>query len=190
MMNIKNVVNWGWVAVLVIVLDQLTKYVIRENFFIGESLPTFLPIFDISYVRNYSVAAPIRWLVEFIFGASEDIKEELRWSLALITTLVSIGIGAWLLSLKDDQKWLIITLALILGGAIGNLIDRISLGFVVDFLDFHAAGYHFPAFNVADSAITVGAGMLIIETFMQHKKEKARQSHSTTSSAAKSGNAE
>lgn len=183
MINIKNVVNWGWVAVLVIVLDQLTKYFIREKFFLGESLPTFLPIFDISYVRNYSVAAPIRWLVEFIFGASEDIKEELRWALALITTLVSIGIGVWLVSLKSDQKWLIVTLALILGGAIGNLIDRVRLGFVVDFLDFHAAGYHFPAFNVADSAITVGAGMLIIETFMQHRLAKSNLTRASSSAA-------
>lgn len=183
-MNIKNVVNWGWIALLVIVLDQLTKYIIRENFFVGESLATFLPIFDVSYVRNYSVAAPIRWLVEMIFGASDNIKEELRWTLAVITTLVSIGIGVWLLSLKENQKWLIITLTLILGGAIGNLIDRVSLGFVVDFLDFHAAGYHFPAFNVADSAITIGAGMLIIETYMQHKLEKHKAEKSRASSSS------
>lgn len=158
-----KIIQWIWITAIVVVIDQLTKYAIRDQFALGESLSTFLPFFDISYVRNYSVAAPIRWFVELIFGASEDIREPLRWTLAFITTAVSIGIFVWLLSLKKEQKWLMVTLALILGGAVGNLVDRIWLGYVVDFLDFHYT-YHFPAFNIADSAITVGAFMLIYET--------------------------
>ena len=167
-----NIIRWAWIPVFVVIVDQLTKMLIRDNFFVGESITTLLPFFDIAYVRNYSVAAPIRWLVELIFGASEDIRDQLRWTLAFITATVSIGIIAWIVSLTEDQKWMRITLALILGGAIGNLIDRVWLGYVVDFLDFHYR-YHFPAFNIADSAITVGAIMLIYETYLQHKQEKA-----------------
>jgi signal peptidase II len=97
-----------------------------------------------------------------------------RWFFTAVAGTVSIVLLIWLKRLKDDEKLEAISISLILGGAVGNLIDRISLGYVVDFLDFYNyfGSYHFPAFNVADSAICVGAFLLIIDSFRHKAEEK------------------
>ncbi|MCC7134856.1 MAG: signal peptidase II, partial [Nitrosomonas sp.] len=97
-----------------------------------------------------------------------------RWFLSAIALLASILI-VYLLSRHADNQRFSIALSLILGGAIGNLLDRIMLGHVVDFLDFHVAGYHWPAFNVADSAIFIGAFLLIIDSFKADQSQIAEE---------------
>ena len=148
---------WLAIATLVVVLDQATKLLVLARFAHGESLPV-TAFFDLVLVYNKGAA--------FSFLAGAD-----GWQtpLLVIVALVAITIVAWMLWRNPSRPLLDMGLALILGGAIGNLIDRIAYGKVVDFLLFHAYGWSYPAFNVADSAITVGAAILIIESFVTRK---------------------
>ena len=148
---------WLAIAAVVVVLDQATKLLVLARFAHGESLPV-TAFFNLVLVYNKGAA--------FSFLAGAD-----GWQtpLLVIVALVAITIVAWMLWRNPSRTLLDMGLALILGGAIGNLIDRIAYGKVVDFLLFHAYGWSYPAFNVADSAITVGAAILIIESFMPRK---------------------
>jgi signal peptidase II len=148
---------WLSVAGLVVLVDQATKLLVLGRFALGESVRV-TPFFDLVLVYNKGAA--------FSFLAGAD-----GWQTPL---LVAVAIGAisvvtWMLWKNPGRVLLDSGLALILGGAIGNLIDRIAYGKVVDFLLFHAYGWSYPAFNVADSAITVGAAILVIESFMAPK---------------------
>ena len=108
------------------------------------------------YVRNYGAA----------FSFLSDAGGWQRWFFAVLSTAVSAVITVWIFRLPKS-KWIeSLALALILGGALGNLYDRVMLGYVVDFLDFHWSGWHFPAFNIADSGISVGAILLILDMFL------------------------
>ena len=148
---------WLAIAAVVVVLDQATKLLVLARFAHGESLPV-TAFFNLVLVYNKGAA--------FSFLAGAD-----GWQtpLLVIVALVAITIVAWMLWRNPSRTLLDMGLALILGGAIGNLIDRIAYGKVVDFLLFHAYGWSYPAFNVADSAITVGAAILIIESFVTRK---------------------
>ena len=148
---------WLAIAAVVVVLDQATKLLVLARFAHGESLPV-TAFFNLVLVYNKGAA--------FSFLAGAD-----GWQtpLLVIVALVAITIVAWMLWRNPSRPLLDMGLALILGGAIGNLIDRIAYGKVVDFLLFHAYGWSYPAFNVADSAITVGAAILIIESFVTRK---------------------
>ena len=95
-----------------------------------------------------------------------------RWFFVLLAIGVSALLLVWLYRLERDQHWLAAALALVLGGAVGNLVDRILHGHVIDFIDLYAGGWHWPAFNVADSAITVGAVMLIIDAVFNKETGK------------------
>ena len=95
-----------------------------------------------------------------------------RWFFAVIAIVVSIVIVVWIKRLRQDEKWQAIALALILGGAIGNVIDRILLGYVVDFIDIYYKQWSWPAFNIADSAIFIGVAMIIIESIREHRLER------------------
>jgi signal peptidase II len=107
-------------------------------------------------VHNYGAA----------FSFLSDAGGWQRYGLSVLAAIVSVIIVVWI-SRQPVQRWLeSLALALILGGALGNLYDRVTLGYVVDFLDFHWSGHHFPAFNVADSGISVGAVLLIIDVFI------------------------
>lgn len=141
--------KWLWLSGLVIVLDQITKVIITEMYTLGQSTPV-LPMFNIVRAHNYGAA--------FSFLAGEGGWQ--RWFFTAIAVGVSVMLVQWLRKLPKSDWWMGLALTLILGGALGNLIDRIMLGYVVDFLDFYWGNSHFPAFNVADSAITVGAVML------------------------------
>jgi signal peptidase II len=154
--------RWFLLAVVVLVLDYATKMAVLRTFAPGESL-ALAPFFNLVLVFNKGAA--------FSFLATAQGWQTLFF--AAIAVVASAVIS--FLILKNETKPLFCAaLALILGGALGNLYDRIAYGHVVDFLDFHAAGWHFPAFNVADSAITVGAGILILESFLQRPaNEKA-----------------
>ena len=147
---------WRWfaVAAAVVVADQVTKALVLARFAHGERLE-LTSFFNMVLVYNKGAA--------FSFLAQAG-----GWQTPLLVgfALVAIAIVGTLIVRKPAERLFCASLALILGGAIGNLIDRLRFGQVVDFLDFHAYGWHWPAFNVADSAITVGAVLLILEGFL------------------------
>lgn len=145
---------WVWLAVLVIVLDQLTKYAVMWTFQEYQVEP-ILPFFNLTLVYNKGAA----WSFLANAGGWQ------RWFFIGVSVVASVALVLWLRSLRRTERWISIALALILGGALGNLYDRIVWGKVVDFLDFYWGAAHFPAFNVADSAITVGAIMMILDMF-------------------------
>jgi signal peptidase II len=143
--------------------DQATKALVLARFAIGERLE-LAPFFNLVLVYNKGAA------FSFLSDASGWQKPLLVAFAVVAAAIVSI-----LIVRRPAERLLCTGLALILGGALGNVVDRLRFGQVVDFLDLHAAGYHWPAFNVADSAITVGAALLILEGFVQ-REGRARSS--------------
>lgn len=154
--------RWFGLSAVVIVLDYLTKVAVLGAFAPGESR-ALAPFFNLVLVFNKGAA--------FSFLATAQGWQ--TFFFATIAIIASMVIS--FLIIRNKNKMLFCAgLSLILGGALGNLYDRIVYGQVVDFLDFHAAGWHFPAFNVADSAITVGAGILILESFLQKQPNETK----------------
>ncbi|HET7671706.1 MAG TPA: signal peptidase II [Burkholderiales bacterium] len=151
---------WRWfvVAAAVVLVDQVTKAMVTSRFAEGERLEVN-GFFNMVLVYNKGAA------FSFLSNAP-------GWQTPLLIgfALVAIGIVVTMLVRSPDRLVLSSGLALILGGALGNVIDRVRFGKVVDFLDFHAAGWHWPAFNVADSAITIGAVLLILDGFRKHER--------------------
>lgn len=142
---------WRWllIAAMVVVLDQATKYV-AVDVLAGQPPVAVTSFFNLLLVYNRGAA------FSFLAGMGGWQRE----LFSVIAVVASIWI-IWMLRRYSQQTLFCIALSLVLGGAIGNLIDRVTVGAVVDFLDFHAYGWHWPAFNVADSAITCGAALLI-----------------------------
>ena len=154
---------WLWLAValLVLVLDQLTKWLIVGQFVLGDSRP-ITSFFNL--VRAHNPGAAFSFLAQA--GGWQ------RWLFTGIG-LAASALMIWMLRAHPGQKLLGFAIACILGGAIGNVIDRLVHGYVVDFLDFHWAGWHFPAFNAADSAITLGAACLLLDELLRVKRSKS-----------------
>ena len=154
--------RWLWLAVLVIALDQLTKHLIVASFRPGEELP-LTPFASLILAFNRGAA--------FSFLAGETGWQ--RWLFDVIA-VAACGVMAWLLA-RGGRPLFCAGLALIIGGALGNLYDRLTLGHVVDFVLLHWRGWYYPAFNVADSAITIGAAALILDSFRRPREapEKA-----------------
>ncbi len=150
--------RWLLVAAVVIVLDQLSKAAISGHFAYGESMAV-TPFFNLVLAHNTGAA----------FSFLSDAGGLQRWLFSAIAIAASVWI-VWLLRKHQSQALFSFALAFILGGALGNLIDRITYGYVVDFLDFYWGGYHFAAFNLADSAITCGAALLILDSFRAGEK--------------------
>ena len=150
---------WPWflISAGIVVADQLTKWLVLARFAPGERLEV-APFFNLVLAFNKGAA------FSFLAGAG-------GWQTPLLVAfaLVACVIVTVLLLRSPGRTLFCAGLALILGGALGNLIDRLRLGHVVDFLDLHAAGWHWPAFNVADSAITVGAALLIVDGFRSQR---------------------
>lgn len=151
--------KWLWLSLLVIVLDQLSKYVVSDFLRLYETVAV-LPIFSITLLHNPGAA--------FSFLASAGGWQ--RWLFTFIALVVSVAIIVWIKRLPATEKWQAAALSLILGGALGNVIDRLRLGYVVDFLDFYYQKWHWPPFNVADSAITVGVAILLMATLRGNKR--------------------
>jgi signal peptidase II len=149
--------RWLWLSALVIALDQLSKAWITSHFAYGENFYV-LGIFNLVLAHNTGAA----------FSFLNDAGGMQRWLFSIIAIAASAWI-VWLLRKHRAQLLFSWALSMILGGALGNLIDRITYGYVVDFLDFHWGIYHFPAFNLADSAITCGAFLLILDSFKEKK---------------------
>ena len=154
----KREVSLGWwylIALIVLVLDQLTKTWVIAEFYLGQR-EIITSFFNLVHVHNYGAA----------FSFLSDAGGWQRWFFAALSAVVSAFNVVWI-SRLPKTRWIEgLALALILGGALGNLYDRLVLGYVVDFLDFHWSGSHFPAFNVADSGITMGAVLLILDMFI------------------------
>ncbi len=154
---------WLWLALalLVLVLDQLTKWLIVGQFLLGDSRP-ITSFFNL--VRAHNPGAAFSFLAQA--GGWQ------RWLFTGIG-LAASALMIWMLHAHPGQKLFGFAIACILGGAIGNVIDRLVHGYVVDFLDFHWAGWHFPAFNAADSAITLGAACLLLDELLRVKRSKS-----------------
>ncbi len=146
--------RWWWLVLLVLVADQLSKVWVIQNFSLGESV-SLLPVFNFTYARNYGAA----------FSFLGDAGGWQRWFFTLIAVVVSIVLAIWLSRLAKSQLKLSLALSLIISGAIGNLIDRSLYGYVVDFLHVFYQNWHYPIFNIADCAISIGAVLLIWDSF-------------------------
>jgi signal peptidase II len=153
--------RWLGIALVIIVLDQLTKVLILQHYQLGDGTP-ITSFFNIVRVHNPGAA--------FSFLAWASGWQ--RWFFIVLGIAASIFI-TWLLRRHGHETMFAWALTLILGGAIGNVIDRAWHGYVVDFLDFHAGGRHFPAFNLADSAITLGAILLILDEIRRMRRARA-----------------
>jgi signal peptidase II len=152
--------SWVGLSLVVFVLDQITKFYFEGSLKLYEQIVVIPDLFSWTLAYNRGAA--------FSFLADESGWQ--RWLFALIAIGVSVVLVVWLKRLKQDETWLAIGLALILGGALGNLLDRMVLGHVVDFILVHwQTRWYFPAFNLADSAITVGAVMLALDMFKSKK---------------------
>lgn len=147
-----GMLHWLWLTLLVIVLDQVTKQIASAMLALYQPIMV-MPLFNFTLAHNYGAA----------FSFLSDAGGWQRYALAAVALITSIGITIWLKRLPKDDPWMAASLSLILGGAIGNLYDRVVLGYVVDFLDVYWGASHFPAFNIADSAISIGAAMMVID---------------------------
>lgn len=155
--------SWLWLALIIIVLDQVSKWYFSSTMQLGDSI-NLLPGFNWTLAHNYGAA----------FSFLHDAGGWQRWFFAGIALVVSGGILFWLKSVPANARFLACALVLVLGGALGNLYDRMMLGYVVDFVHVYYGTWHFPAFNIADAGITVGAIMLIIDSlFLEKKREVA-----------------
>jgi len=151
-----------YVAVGVAIADQITKYFIQSHLALNESIEVIPDFFNLTYIKNPGAA----------FGILGRIDEPIRLILLLTLSVIAFTVLiAIFIKSPSRECSVLIAIALILGGAVGNLIDRIRFGWVVDFLDFYIRGYHWPAFNLADTAISIGACILILNALL-HKKNR------------------
>jgi len=153
--------KWLSFSLLVLVLDQLTKWLAVTRLDYGEPVPV-LSWFNLTLVYNRGAA----------FSFLSQAGGWQRWFFTVVGGGAVVIIVFWLRRLSSHERWTAAGLALILGGAVGNLVDRVRLGYVVDFIDWHYGGWHWPAFNIADSAITVGAVLLILDMLMRREREQ------------------
>lgn len=144
--------KWLWLSALVLVLDQASKLAVDGSMQLYESIP-LLPSFNLTYAHNTGAA--------FSFLAQAGGWQ--RWLFAGLAVVMSGAIGVWLSRLQQRETLLATALSLVLGGAVGNLIDRVAYGYVIDFLDVYYQDWHWPAFNIADSAICVGVALMLLE---------------------------
>ena len=155
-----GLIHWLAIALVLLLVDQFTKILVIGSFQLGEG-QAVTGFFNLVRVHNAGAA------FSFLAGASGWQ----RWFF-IVLGLVAAVVIVWMLKNHPGQRLFCFALACILGGAVGNVIDRVLYGYVVDFLDFHWAGMHFPAFNVADSAITVGATCLILDELLRVRRTR------------------
>lgn len=148
------------IALIVFLIDQGTKWIIATRLTLYEQIPVIGNFFLITSHRNT--------------GAAFNILEDQRWFFVIVTIVVAIGIIWYMYKIRHQQGHILpIGLSLILGGALGNFLDRLLTGEVVDFLQFNFGSYTFPIFNVADMGITIGVGLVLLDAMLSVKREKA-----------------
>ncbi|TFH87150.1 lipoprotein signal peptidase [Billgrantia azerbaijanica] len=155
--------RWLWLAAALLALDLATKALASSLLAYGQPVAV-LPFFDLTLLHNTGAA----------FSFLADHPGWQRWFFAAIAVAASVGLTIWMSRLKADERLMAAALAAIIGGALGNLYDRLVHGYVVDFLSFHVAGWYYPAFNVADIGITLGAIGLIWESLFGEKRRARR----------------
>jgi signal peptidase II len=151
-----------WISALVLVFDQISKYIANTSMSLYQTIEV-MPYFNFTLAYNYGAA----------FSFLADAGGWQRWFFTGLAGIFSVVIFVWITRLKSSAKLEAISLSLILGGAVGNLIDRLIFGYVIDFLDVYYQSYHWPAFNIADSAICIGAVLLILDSFKKKDESAA-----------------
>jgi len=152
----------GLLSLAIVVVDQVTKVSVMESMRLHESIPVIANLFSITYIRNPGAA----------FGFLSSSSSSFRFVFFGLTSVFAVGLLGMIMVRMPKDDWMgRLSVAGILGGAIGNLLDRLRYGEVIDFLDFYINGYHWPAFNVADSAITVGVVFLILHFATEKEPE-------------------
>ncbi|GGW86147.1 signal peptidase II [Alteromonas halophila] len=149
-----------WISLVIIILDQWSKHAVVAAMDLYQSVQV-LPSFNLTYVHNYGAA------FSFLHGAGGWQ----RWFFTVIALVVSVMILWWLRQTPRHQVRLPVAFSCILGGAIGNVYDRLVHGYVIDFLDFYIGQWHWPAFNIADCAIFIGAALLIIDMIVRPEED-------------------
>ena len=153
-----------WPALLIVCLDQASKLAVQGSLRVYESVPIINGFFNMVHVRNRGMAFGFMNRPDMNFGF---------WVLVSATVLAIGLLLVWFYRMEDENNWTTLGLSLILGGALGNLIDRVRLHEVIDFLDVYVGSYHWPAFNVADASITVGAFMVGLNLFLKPPEKKS-----------------
>jgi signal peptidase II len=151
---------WLRLSALVLFLDQATKILAEYSLELYQRVE-LLPLMNLTLMQNHGAA--------FSFLADQDGWQ--RWFFVVLTLVITVFLLRWLRSLPESAQGEAVAISLIIGGAVGNLIDRVQYGYVIDFLDFHAMGWHWPTFNIADSAIAIGAMILIWGSFFGNEEE-------------------
>ncbi|MGG5414250.1 signal peptidase II [Edwardsiella tarda] len=155
--------RWLWVVVAVLIVDLGSKQLILQHFMLGETLPLF-PSLNLHYARNYGAA----------FSFLADSGGWQRWFFAAIAIAICLALLVMMYRNAASDRLNNIAYALIIGGALGNLFDRLWHGFVVDMIDFYVGNWHFATFNLADTAICIGAALVVLEGFLPARnKEKS-----------------
>lgn len=157
----KQTMKWLWLTGLVIILDQITKILADNSLIFGVKNAVF-PGFNLTLLYNEGAA----------FSFLSDAGGWQRWFFIFLSSAISVFLFFWIKKVDDNNRILLAALSLILGGAVGNLIDRSIYGHVIDFIQVYYDIYYFPAFNIADSAISLGAGLLILDMFLTTKSEE------------------
>lgn len=158
--SLKNL-HWLWLSLFVIVIDQATKYYFNHWLQIPGNSVEVLPVFNWTLAYNYGAA----------FSFLHDAGGWQRWFFVALALSVGSALTVWLTKVPPKATVLLLGLALLIGGALGNVYDRLVLGYVIDFIHVHYQNAHFPAFNIADCGITVGATLLVIDAlFLEPKR--------------------
>jgi signal peptidase II len=155
---LKNL-HWLWLSALIVLLDQISKIMIIQRFAYGEGVAV-LPSFNFVHHINKGAA----------FSIGHTVVPP--WAFSALGIGAALWIAYWLFKEAHTQKLVALALACVAGGAIGNVIDRIVLGHVTDFIDFYVGTWHFATFNVADIAISTGAGLMLLDGFLQWRKSR------------------
>ncbi|MGE5173125.1 MAG: signal peptidase II [Betaproteobacteria bacterium] len=155
----------GSIISIVLILDQITKYIVEKQVRLYEVIRVVPGFFNITHVRNKGAA----------FSLFSNAPETYRSMFFITVTIVAVAVIAALIR-KTRERLLIVSFSLIAGGAVGNLIDRVRYGEVVDFIQWYVKSYYWPSFNVADSAITIGVGLLVIDMLSHRRSQDAAKS--------------
>ncbi len=158
MMERTHPAAWLWLSLAVVVLDQVTKFLVTRFLDLYERVAV-LPVLDFTLLHNTGAA----------FSLLADASGWQRGFFITLGLAVSVALTVWIWRQPRGERLLPIALALIIGGAVGNVIDRVVYGHVIDFIHVHWGAAYFPAFNIADSAITIGAGLLLLDAFREHR---------------------
>lgn len=161
-----GILAWRWylLALVIVVLDQYTKGLASSQLSYGRPVEVFF-WFNLTLQHNTGAA----------FSLLSDAGGWQRWFFTLVALVISAALAVWLARAERGEWLLALSLALILGGALGNVWDRLDHGYVVDFISVHYGGWYFPAFNLADSAITVGAGCMLLDSFLAGRRAHSEQ---------------